>query len=569
MFNPVQRMHVPVSHTEAMFKVIVLTHKRVSHLRSLLRDLENAEYAGDQIDLEIHIDRSTAIQKVIDVARSAAFSHGPKRLIIKTQSVGLASAWFQAWDPKSTLNQRSIIFEDDIILSPYWYLWVKAAWQKYSNVPGLAGISLQRQTLIPQIPHEHKEIVNAHAPFLYKLVGSIGFSPNSAIWEDFLQWLKAHTAADMYVPELITSEWWRTTDKTQMWTQHFIYFCTLNNLYTLYINLPNERTLAGHMRAKGAHFPESLGADFQVAATVSLQFPDVLRKYGWDGKICSNTAIDHVEAELLVEQAQRIQDRVGFAYLMFINHAYINLAKSWICNVLLVQESALRETIIITPDYDIARQIRELNKALHVFVFESNATEAGSFGTFSYHRTVHERMRLQNLLIQRGINIMIIEADQVWLRPITKQLQPLFQRFDLLASDELHHSSPRQKYVCAGFYGISSTNRTRGFFESYFTQHTAQINFFQTTRNISDFTNDQVLLSQLLPASGLKVKWFDKCMYSNGMWYNSSSLRDECQGQLALLHNNYIVGNLQKIERAKKWKHWFLSSSDKCMHRHQ
>ena len=79
----------------------------------------------------------------------------------------------------------------DVTGMTLWYLWLKNAWQAYGSRQDLAGISLQRQTLVPRKPSKHMEIVNDYKPFLYALVGSIGFSPHWKQWRAFLHWTQS------------------------------------------------------------------------------------------------------------------------------------------------------------------------------------------------------------------------------------------------------------------------------------------------------------------------------------------------------------------------------------------
>merc|ERR1712176_144405 len=137
----------------------------------------------------------------------------------------------------------------------------------------IAGISLQRQTLVPQQPAKHIHM----EPFLFKLVGSMGFSPHPQRWKEFLEWVAAKDLEhfDASVDGLITSEWYATQDKRSMWTQLFIRFCDEHSppLYTLYVNLPNGETLGGHWREKGEHLKEGLGLDFALATNAETPWP--------------------------------------------------------------------------------------------------------------------------------------------------------------------------------------------------------------------------------------------------------------------------------------------------------
>tara|TARA_A100001015_G_scaffold28367_2_gene31516 strand:+ start:1786 stop:6273 length:4488 start_codon:yes stop_codon:yes gene_type:complete len=266
------------------FQIHVLAMNRANSLQRLLRSLEKADYNNDCVHLHIHIDDSTDNKKCVEVAESFKFSHGNVVVDVAKQNNGLRDSWFKAWRPSD--NERAIILEDDVELSSQWYKWLKKAWESCDGRDDLAGISLQRQTLVPKEPSAHREIVNNHEPFLYRLVGSIGFSPHWKQWRAFLEWIDSvdTSTVNIATPGLITSDWFNTLDKRHMWTQYFIWFCDQHDLYTLYVNLPGGKTLAAHMREKGKHYERTEGRDFALASEVALAFPDRFMKYDWDGK---------------------------------------------------------------------------------------------------------------------------------------------------------------------------------------------------------------------------------------------------------------------------------------------
>ena len=258
------------------FTVTVLTMNRVKSLQRLLLSLEASEYGDDKINLVVKVDHSSSNQGVLDFAKYFNFSHGPKLIEVADRNKGLRQSWFEAWTP---LHEQDfgVILEDDSEVSPKWYIWLKDAWNAYSDRPDLAGITMQRQSLIPQNPSQQVEIVNDHVVFLYAMVGSIGFSPHPKRWTEFINWIKSINidVFDVSTPGLITSDWWKKVNKRHMWTQHFIYFCKMRCLYTLYINLPRKETLCAHYRERGEHYPASQGRDFSLALDVARNFPKV------------------------------------------------------------------------------------------------------------------------------------------------------------------------------------------------------------------------------------------------------------------------------------------------------
>jgi FkbM family methyltransferase len=283
--------------------IAVLTMNRVESLRRLLMSLENTEYDNDRVHLVIRVDHATNNSAVVVLAKSFDFSHGEKTVHVATTNKGLRESWFDAWHP-STDESRGIILEDDVEVSPKWYAWLKAAWKTYGDRDDLAGISLQRQTLVPKNPSKQMEIVNDHVPFLYALVGSIGFSPHPKQWTAFLHWVATADLDRVSTPGLVTSDWYAQLDKRSMWTQAFIYFCKTHDLYTLYTNLPHKKTLGAHHREKGEHYGKTEGPDFALAQGVALDFPTKLVKYGWDGARREGIA-KSVSRSMLQSQSER------------------------------------------------------------------------------------------------------------------------------------------------------------------------------------------------------------------------------------------------------------------------
>ena len=266
------------------FTVHILTWNRPHSFQRLITSLKQSHYDLDEINLAIHIDGGKDNNKTIKEAKLVHWPFGEKVLYLSQKRKGLAYAWFSAWFP--TQNDKfAIILEDDILLSPVWYKWLKKAWENYSYRDDIAGISLQRQRLIPYKPAKIMEIVNNHEPFLFPLVGSIGFSPHPIRWRQFLSWIDSINLEEFNfdIPYLVTTDSFKHSKKGQIWTHQFVYFCKKYNLFTLYVNLPGKETLAAHMREKGEHAKKTQGQDLPIAHNVSLKFPTKLLKYDWAG----------------------------------------------------------------------------------------------------------------------------------------------------------------------------------------------------------------------------------------------------------------------------------------------
>jgi len=260
-------------------QIIVLAKERPASLQRVLDSIQATDAGIGAVSVDIRIAGDHA--ETNSVANAWAWPH---KTVTRTQAGGLRAAWLGAWSKPSG---HAIILEDDVELSPAWYGWLTNAWKAYEDRDDVAGISLQRQTLIPQQPSKKMEIVNDHHPFLYKLVGSIGFSPHPQRWQEFLEWVqtKDSDTFDAHVEGLVTSVWYKRSNKKSMWTQLFLRFCDERGLYTLYANLPEKKTLAAHWREKDEQFAGGQGRDFTLATAVKGEFPTELIKYGWNGML--------------------------------------------------------------------------------------------------------------------------------------------------------------------------------------------------------------------------------------------------------------------------------------------
>ena len=253
---------------------------------------------------------------------------------------------------------------------------------------------------------------------------------------------------------------------------------------------------------------------------------------------------------------------MGFVYLLFLNQAFSQITMSWVFNVRSLQPEILQRIIFIASDYSTARNIAHQVPEITIFTRESLVRGQVTFGSYKYYSVVLERMKVQNMLLQAGISVQIIESDQIWSADITATLSELFKKHLIIAGDEsAFHNASRTKRICGGFYGIASTEATRMLFQEYVKEHErillSQKRKHEHDARLTRFEDDQSRLTRTLRQNSIEVFWHSPCFYANGLWYDTVAFRRRCQNPY-VLHNNYIVGSSEKIRRAKDWDHWFL-----------
>ena len=175
-------------------RVIVLTMNRTASLQRLLSSVAGGINKNSSIKYEIHIDalqNGSTHQPTLRVAYAFVRPLGGQ-VICRSKRGGLQTAWLEAWtDPHP--RERALILEDDVELSPFWYVGLVRLWAAYGARSDVAGVSLQHQRTVmvqPSIGHVKVDFSEKGA-FLYRLVGSIGFSPEPTKWRAFLEWAKS------------------------------------------------------------------------------------------------------------------------------------------------------------------------------------------------------------------------------------------------------------------------------------------------------------------------------------------------------------------------------------------
>lgn len=244
-------------------RILVLTYKRAESLSRLLKSLNNAEYDGDNVHLEIWVDvpmNNVVNADVMKVAKTSKFKHGCSFVNVHRGHVGIIGQWIYTWQTRNNTKEIAVIFEDDITVSPYFYRYLKIVHRKYGYLPFVNGFSLQGES----IKHNGKgrlDMPKEHGVFLYPTLGTWGFSPNQKNWVKFVNWfteIQHDQSVVPLVPDNIASEWYQTYISTgraeTMWEMWHIYYAWKHWELTLYPNFPENRGLTFNWKAEGLHY---------------------------------------------------------------------------------------------------------------------------------------------------------------------------------------------------------------------------------------------------------------------------------------------------------------------------
>ena len=175
--------------------ISVIGNDRPDSLRRLMTSLSDAHYLGDNVNVAFSLER-TATLPTQTLVKDFAWSYGTVTVRHRVKQGGLIPQIIESWYPKDD-DSYGVMLEDDIEVSPMFYVWAKWAILKYrydtkerSRSRGLYGISLYQQNHSEmqlrgprRVPFDARKVIEAEgmtrsSPYLSQIPCSWGGEPN-------------------------------------------------------------------------------------------------------------------------------------------------------------------------------------------------------------------------------------------------------------------------------------------------------------------------------------------------------------------------------------------------------
>ncbi|KAA3489536.1 Glycosyltransferase family protein 2 [Gossypium australe] len=242
--------------------VNIITQSRAPSLTRLLKSLSDAYYIGDEIPISFNMD-SKVDEATIKLVDSFEWLHGPKTLRRRIIQGGLIRAVSESWYPTSD-DDFGLLLEDDIEVSPYYYLWIKYALLAYHydpqvSLPELSSISLYTPRLVEVVKERPRwnptvffNRIHPNTPYLHQLPCSWGavFFPKH--WREFYVYMNMRFTEDakanpVQIPKSRTNGWQAS------WKKFLIDMMYLRGYVSLYPNFPNQASFSTNHMEPGAH----------------------------------------------------------------------------------------------------------------------------------------------------------------------------------------------------------------------------------------------------------------------------------------------------------------------------
>ncbi|KAG0580596.1 hypothetical protein KC19_4G185500 [Ceratodon purpureus] len=247
-------------------QINIITQDRATSLLRLLQSLSNAHYVGDAIDISFNMDNAVDNQ-TLHIADEFHWPHGKKIVRRRIIRGGLIRAVSESWYPASD-DDFGLLLEDDIEVSPFYYMWLKYALLQYHynpdvKLPELNSIALYTPRIVEVVKErprwnatEYFNDIHPNTPYLHQLPCSWGalFTPKK--WREFYKYMGMRYTEDpkanpVQIPKSRTNGWQAS------WKKFLIDMMYLRGYVTLYPNFPNQTSFSTNHMEPGAHIAHS------------------------------------------------------------------------------------------------------------------------------------------------------------------------------------------------------------------------------------------------------------------------------------------------------------------------
>ncbi len=171
--------------------IVVVTYNRANSLKRLLDSLAEADYKGaGNVPLVISIDNS-GNDEPARIAEDFDWKYGDKKILKHGERLGLKSHILKCGE--LTEEYGSIIMlEDDLFVSPQFYIYAEKALDFTADDVRIAGVSLyaHRFNVFARLPFE--PVNDGYSNWYFKFASSWGQAWSREQWRGFKEWLGIH-----------------------------------------------------------------------------------------------------------------------------------------------------------------------------------------------------------------------------------------------------------------------------------------------------------------------------------------------------------------------------------------
>lgn len=208
--------------------ICCIAYNRLYSLKRLLLSLENAKYCDFKPTLIISIDKSDT-DVVEKFAYNYKWKYGEKKVYTHQTNLGLRKHVFECGH-RVVDYDALVVLEDDVIVSPFFFLYTIECVSKYSNEQRVAGISLYNFPVNYQTRFPFNPVKSEYDVFMMNCAQSWGQVWMKRQWIEFELWYKNNSEdfSKEYLPNCLNS--WNKNS----WLKYHTRYCIEKNKFFVY-----------------------------------------------------------------------------------------------------------------------------------------------------------------------------------------------------------------------------------------------------------------------------------------------------------------------------------------------
>jgi len=211
--------------------IVVITYNRPKSLQRLLSFISSAQYNDTKIDIVISIDYqdSDNHEEVIEISNNFIWNQGNKKVIVHDINLGLRKHVISCGNLVGDYDSL-IMLEDDLVVSPYFYLYAQEALTFYSNDDKIAGISLYSHVHNYCSDLPFSTIPDSYDVYFLQIAASWGQAWTKLQWTKFYEWYSQNPS--MLDTDNIPTKIKRWPESS--WVKYFIKYLVTTDRYFVY-----------------------------------------------------------------------------------------------------------------------------------------------------------------------------------------------------------------------------------------------------------------------------------------------------------------------------------------------
>lgn len=283
--------------------------------------------------------------------------------------------------------------------------------------------------------------------------------------------------------------------------------------------------------------------------------------------ICANKTLYKIEDMLetddkkkVVRAAQKISSKYGMVMMTFMNKAFVPFLTNWMCHTKSMVDYS--QVLVLVTDKAVHSEITAKYPSLTVMflsIFKDINTKQ-RYCSAGFMRMGIYRTRVVNWIIQENIPVFLFELDAMWTsNPIPFVTSK--KEYDLTIIPTYEKSFE----LAIGFYYARNTTRLKQFWMELDRRLDSLMTMFSCLDNeehVRAKDNDQIVLKELIIEhyGNVIVYFLPLTQFLDGKWYFKPN-EDQLKNAF-ILNFNFVIGVDEKIQRAKKFGHWFVADDN-------